>query len=174
MNASGPQDRNPSPESGAEPRRPRILLVEDDLHERNLLAWMLREEGWSVVEAKTGVELLEWIGIVTSSPRRIFDVIVSDIMMPDLSTLEVLSSWRYGDFCVPLIVVTAHDEPAIHSEARRLGATAVLQKPVQASELRNAVARALVRSPGSDTTSPRPRGAKASEAPPRLTEKAVS
>ena len=130
--------------SGVAPRPLRVLLVEDDVHQRNLFALMLRTEGWSVVEATSGVELLEWIGVVTSSAQRMIDVVVSDIMMPDLTTIEVLSGWRYGRWFVPLVVVTAHGDPTLLADAYALGATAVLQKPVQAAELRDAVDRAVV------------------------------
>ncbi len=131
--------------TASRPGRGRVLLVEDDLHERNLLALMLRTNGWSVVEAGTGVELLEWIGIVSSSSQRIFDVVLSDVVMPDLSTLEVLSGWRYGGWSVPFLVVTAHDDPAVHAEARTLGAETVLLKPVQERDLCEALARAVAR-----------------------------
>jgi two-component system response regulator CpxR len=126
----------------------RVLLVEDDVQQRKLLAWVLRSEGCSVVEAASGVELLEWMGIATSSPQRIFDVVVSDIMMPDLTTIEVLSGWRYGRWFVPLVVVTAHDDPALHADAQALGAVAVLRKPVQPVALREAVDRATVHRQG--------------------------
>ncbi len=135
----------PSSEPHAPPRRPRVLLVEDDLHERNLLAWMLRSEEWSVVEAESGVELLEWIGIATSTSHRLFDVIVADVGMPDISSLEVLSGWRYGGWSVPFVVVTAQDDVAMRAEAYALGAIAVLQKPVQAEALHEALAQALAR-----------------------------
>jgi CheY-like chemotaxis protein len=125
-------------------RNLRVLLVEDDEHQRNLLAWMLRSEGCSVVEATSGVQLLEWIGVVTSSPQRMIDVVVSDIMMPDLTSIEVLSGWRFGRWFVPLVVVTAHDDPSLWADAYALGATAVLQKPVQATDLRDAIDRAVV------------------------------
>ena len=130
--------------SGVPSRDLRVLLVEDDEHQRNLFALMLRTEGWSVIEATSGVQLLEWIGVVTSSPQRVVDVVVSDIMMPDLTSIEVLSGWRYGRWFVPLVVVTAHHDPTLLADAYALGATAVLQKPVQAMELSDAVERAVV------------------------------
>jgi len=120
-----------------------VLLVEDDPDQRNLFAWMLRGLGWDVIEAKSGVELLEWIGKATSTSERLFDVVVSDIMMPDMTTIEVLSAWRYGRWSVPFIAVTAHDDPAIRIQSRALGATCVLRKPVQAPDLQRALERAL-------------------------------
>lgn len=121
----------------------RVLLVEDDDDQRHLIAWMLRGQGWEVVEAASGVDLLGWIGKVTSTPMGVaFDVIVSDVNMPDLSALEVLSGWRYGGWPIPIVLVTAADEATIRSEARALGASAVLAKPIEWDRLRRAVEQA--------------------------------
>jgi CheY-like chemotaxis protein len=147
---------HPASAPATEPGRRRVLLVEDDADHRRLLAWMLRAEGCEVVEAESGVELLDWIGAATSTPRGGgFDAIVSDVNMPDLTALDVLSGWRYGAWPVPLILVSASDDPAMRSEARALGASAVLKKPVRASDLRQALERALARRGSSDGTAPR-------------------
>jgi two-component system response regulator RegX3 len=130
----------------AAPGRRRVLLVEDDDDHRRLMAWMLRAEGCEVVEAATGVELLDWIGAATSGPRSArFDVIVSDVNMPDMTAIEVLAGWRYGAWPVPLVLVSASDDPTMRSEAHSLGAVAVLKKPVAATDLRHALDRALAR-----------------------------
>lgn len=142
MSAPAREDRGSKP--GTEPGRRRVLLVEDDADHRRLIAWMLRAEGYEVVEAESGVELLDRIGAATSTPRRGgFDVIVSDVNMPDLTAIEVLAGWRYGAWPVPLILITASDDPTIRSEGNALGASAVLTKPVQQSDLRHALDRAL-------------------------------
>jgi len=138
-----PRACDANPQSGGEPGQRRALLVEDDPDQRKLFAWMLRSLGWDVVEAQSGVELLEWISKATSTPERMFDVVVSDIMMPDMTTIEVLSAWRYGGWSVPFIAVTAHDDPAIRIQSRALGATCVLRKPVQVPDLQRALERAL-------------------------------
>jgi len=138
------EDRPSTPRS--EPGQPRILLVEDDADQRRLLAWMLRAEGCEVVEAASGIELLDWIGMTTSTPRPDrFDAIVSDVNMPDLTAIDVLSGWRYGAWPVPLILVTASEDAKMHFEAHELGASAVLTKPVRESDLRRALERALPR-----------------------------
>jgi two-component system chemotaxis response regulator CheY len=131
--------------SKSEPRR--VLLVEDDRDQRSLIAWMLRAEGCEVVEAETGIELLDWIGM-TSTPRsKGFDAIVSDVNMPDLTAIEVLAAWRYGGWPAPLILVTASDDPNLHIDAYALGVVRVLTKPIGREELRDALARALERPP---------------------------
>jgi CheY-like chemotaxis protein len=129
-----------------------VLLVEDDPHQRELLAVMLRADGFHVREASSGVELIEWIGRATSAPEKpFFDVIVSDIDMPDLTAMEVLHGWRAG-WPVPLILVTASPDADVLHEAMALGASAVLAKPVRPEELSRAVTRALD-GPGSRSTS---------------------
>jgi len=129
--------------SKPDPRR--VLLVEDDRDQRSLIAWMLRAEGWEVVEAETGIELLDWIA-VTSTPRsKGFDAIVSDVNMPDLTAIEVLAAWRYGGWPAPLILVTASNDPNVHIDAYALGVVSVLAKPVARDELHEALSRALER-----------------------------
>ncbi|HYR95688.1 MAG TPA: response regulator [Candidatus Binatus sp.] len=129
---------------GKEPGRRRVLLVEDDADHRNLIAWMLRAEDYEVVEAESGIELLDRIGASTSAPRGAgFDAIVSDVNMPDLTAIEVLAGWRYGAWPVPLILITASEDPMIRSEGNALGASAVLTKPVRRNDLLRALERAL-------------------------------
>jgi len=125
--------------------KPRVLVVEDDADQRSLFAWMLRSEGWAVEEAGTGVELLQWIGVATSTTQRTFDVVLADVNMPDLSTIEVLSGWKYGGWTVPFVVVTAQADEKVRAEAQALGAVAVLQKPVEKDALRDALEQALIR-----------------------------
>jgi CheY-like chemotaxis protein len=131
--------------STAEARR--VLLVEDDVDQRELIGWMLRAEGLDVLEAGSGVELLEWIGRATSSPARTcFDVIVSDVNMPDLTAMDVLAGWRYGPWPAPLVLMTASLDARMRSEAEALGASILLVKPVRPEELRGALEQALARS----------------------------
>jgi len=145
-----------TPATGDDGRPRRVLLVEDDADQRGLITWMLRAQGFEVLEATSGVELLAWIGKATSAPKsRYFDVIVSDVNMPDLTALDVLTGWRYGGWPAPLILVTASADPAVRSEADASGALTVLKKPLQQDELSQAIARALraIRRPAAGSAS---------------------
>ena len=121
----------------------RVLLIEDDADQRRLIAWMLRGQGCDVVEAESGVDLLSWIGLATSSPRADYDAIVSDVHMPDMTAMEVLAGWRYGSWTTPLILVTASTDPKLRSEALALGVADVLTKPLHPADLGRALAKAI-------------------------------
>jgi len=128
----------------AEVRPRRALLVEDDADQREMIAWMVRAEGWEVVSAASGVELLEWISIATSRPdRALFDAIVLDVGLPDISGPEAVGAWRFGEWPIPFILVTASPDEAVHRDARMLGAVAVLPKPLVRDALRDGLDRAL-------------------------------
>jgi DNA-binding response OmpR family regulator len=116
----------------------RILLAEDDTDMRHLLASGLRREGWEVIEASTGIELLEYIANQLLRPRQEVpvDIIVSDIRMPGATGLEVLEGLRRADWATPVILITAFGDESVHAEARRLGALTVLDKPFSIERLR--------------------------------------
>ena len=122
------------------PKKQRALLVEDDADMRHLLAWMLRKEGFEVVEGDGGVELLDWMNRTSSAPwDHFFDLIVSDINMPDLTAIEVMAALRCRAVSAPVILVTAFGNDETRREARELGVCAVLDKPLGREDLRAAL-----------------------------------
>ena len=109
----------------------RILLAEDDDEMRALLLWWLRREGYDVTECRDGNDLLtylEWS--VLSGEVAQFDLVLSDIRMPRGSALGVLDELYGCDGLPPTILITAFGDPAIHAEARQLGAAEVIDKPL--------------------------------------------
>lgn len=117
--------------------KPRVLLAEDDECMRLLLANMLRREGLEVIEASSGVELSEKLETLRrAGDGRVVDLIISDIRMPSVSGLSVLARLRSYDWATPVILITAFGDEATHDEARRLGATAVFDKPFDLHDLR--------------------------------------
>jgi DNA-binding response OmpR family regulator len=118
----------------------RALLVEDDADMRRIFEWMLRNEGYEVTEAAGGVELLDWIHRIAFPPwTTLFDLIVSDINMPDLTAIEVLGAMRTTVSTTPVILVTAFGDAETRRKARELGVCAVLDKPLHRHELRAAL-----------------------------------
>lgn len=69
--------------------------------------------------------------------------IVSDIKLPAMSGLELLSELRRRGNCPPVILMTAHDSPAMRSEADRTGAATYLSKPFAGTALLDAIARSV-------------------------------
>ncbi len=123
----------------------RVLLAEDDDEMARLLSDTLSEQGFEVVGASNGVELLDYVEEFRHQVMngRFFDVdlIVSDIRMPWMSGLEMLRELRLLDKTTPVILITGFGDERTHAEASRLGATAVLDKPFELDDFKSAVQR---------------------------------
>jgi CheY-like chemotaxis protein len=127
------------------PRGSRIALVADDDDDMRLLvAEALRADGYHVVEARDGAELVEHLRTAIDDPTLRPDVVVTDVLMPRLSGLGVLGALRRATWNVPVIVITAMADDSVRAVARRLGAVAVLKKPFDIDDLRTAVLNASV------------------------------
>lgn len=124
---------------------PTILLVEDDEDMRELLASVLRREGYRVVEAADGDGAVDWlgIGILEGDPERLPALIVSDICLPYMSGLDILEGARLSPWKLPVILITGFGDEDTHARASELGAVCVLDKPFSMHTLRTAVRSAL-------------------------------
>ncbi len=116
MNAT---DRDVPPER----RLPRILVVDDERSMRELLAIVLRREGYDVLLAESGRAAIETL------EREPIDLLISDIKMPDLSGVEVLRAAKRIDQDILGIMITAFASTDTAVEAMRLGACDYLSKP---------------------------------------------
>jgi two-component system, NtrC family, response regulator PilR len=104
-------------------RPPRILVVDDERSMRELLAIVLKREGYDVLLAENGrgaIEILE---------REPVDILISDIKMPDLSGVDVLRAAKKIDQDILGIMITAFASTETAVEAMRLGACDYLSKP---------------------------------------------
>lgn len=115
----------------------RVLIVEDDDSIANLYGRVLGNPEYRLYRAANGEEALS---LVADTP---FDAIVSDLVMPGMSGVDLLRSVRERDQDVPIVIVTGR--PAVESAitAVECGALRYLVKPVLPQELRKTVARAL-------------------------------
>jgi DNA-binding response OmpR family regulator len=128
------------------PRRPRVLLAEDETEMRSLIARTLRKEQCDIVEARDGSQLIRLLMthlLAPSEGHEPVDLIISDIRMPGANGLDVVSALRRQDTETPVILITAFGDADTHLEAYRLGAVMVLNKPFEMEDLR-LVVRSLV------------------------------
>jgi DNA-binding response OmpR family regulator len=128
--------------------RLRVFLAEDDREMRQMIAVTLRRDGHFVLEAADGPSLLRDLGHVFwgEGSDSAASLIITDVRMPGRDGLAILRGLRHYRWCPPFIVVTAFGDPETHQEARRLGATAVFDKPFDLDRLRievENVARAI-------------------------------
>ena len=127
-----------------------VLVADDDEDLRSLVAETLRAEGYQVVEAHDGAELLDHLRGSLDGSRTRPDVVVTDVLMPKLSGLGVLDALRRAQWNVPVILMTVLGDGSVDTLAKRLGAVCVLRKPLDIDDLRTAVLNAgsaLSRSP---------------------------
>ena len=118
----------------------RVLIVDDELRNRQLLEVMLEGEGYVLATAASGEEALE---AVAKQPP---DLILLDVMMPGVDGYQVAARIK-GDVAtagIPIILLTALNDRNSRAHGLRAGAADVLTKPVNRAELLERV-RGLLR-----------------------------
>src|SRR5438128_649042 len=118
-----------------------ILVVDDEPDIRMLVRFTLGLDGHEVVEAATGVEALEVVG------RHLPDLIVLDVMMPELSGWETLAQLKaHAEPAVqqvPVLMLTALSSAMDRAKGGIEGAVRYLAKPIGPDDLRASVTDAL-------------------------------
>jgi DNA-binding response OmpR family regulator len=122
---------------GEQPNRPKLLLVEDDRATYTALRGILTLRGWEVVVATTVAEALD-------SLADDLDAVILDLMLPDGPGETVLR--RIRDRAdpepprrMPIAVTTGVSDAQRIADVERLGATALLRKPITLSDLLKAI-----------------------------------
>jgi two-component system response regulator HydG len=118
-------------------KAPRVLIVDDDEGHAEALSEGLEVDGYVCQLAHSGREGLDRMAEAT------FDAILTDLVMHELSGLEVLKEARTLQPDAVVLLITGHGSIETAVDAMRLGAADYLAKPVRISELRTRLARAL-------------------------------
>ncbi len=121
----------------------RVLIVEDSPTMRALLNSALEglEPPVKITEASSGFEALRRL------PRESFDLIITDINMPDINGLELVSFVKSNDAyrSIPLVIVSTESSERDREKGVELGADAYLVKPFEPEHLREIVEDLLAR-----------------------------
>lgn len=107
-----------------DPAFPRILIVDDEPAMREVLSARLEAMGYEVVVAATGAEARERAAL--DAP----DLVLSDVVLPDVSGLELLLGFKADDPDRPVVLMTAHGAIDMAVEAMKAGAQDFLTKPI--------------------------------------------
>ena len=116
-----------------------VLIIEDEEDAAELFAEMMRVSGFRVLKTSSSEPAMQ---MMISEPP---DIVILDIMMPDISGLDVLRDIRRTPALagIPVIVVSAKSLPADIKLGMDAGASTYLTKPVGFLELKEAVFRSL-------------------------------
>jgi two-component system, NtrC family, response regulator HydG len=117
--------------------RARVLIIDDDEAHAEALAEGLQVDGYDCRLAHTGREGVERMGEGT------FEAVLTDLVMHDLSGIEVLRQAKTLQPEAVVLLITGHGSVETAVDAMRLGAADYLAKPVRITELRTRLARAL-------------------------------
>ena len=115
----------------------KIIVIDDDVIILQAIKTMLTHKGYSVfatTDAQDALDTLE---------EEEFDLIISDIMMPYVSGIELLSALKKNQNKVPIIIISALDQQEVILTAFEEGAEDFVKKPIQLDELLIRVSKAL-------------------------------
>lgn len=106
----------------------RILVADDDPAMRGMLAAALTRAGFIIDVVDSGNALLAQLRSYTSTSAAP-NLVISDIQMPGMTGLDVLSHIRREMPDLPVLLITAFGDPVTHRRARALGAVELIDKP---------------------------------------------
>ena len=117
--------------------KPKLVIVDDEADIRRLIVFLLRS--YDLYEAQNGKRALELIREVRP------DLVLLDVMMPEMSGLEVLEAMRaeVPTASIPVVLLSAKGQAAEIEQGLRSGATQYLVKPFESQSLRACVAEVL-------------------------------
>lgn len=124
-------------------KKHKILIVDDEVHILELLAYHLEQSGYEVLQAETGEDALEILG------HEEIDALVLDLMLPGIDGIEVLRNIRMSSRPqLPVLMLTAKNEEIDAVLGLEMGADDYIGKPFRTRELVSRVKSALRRSEG--------------------------
>lgn len=115
----------------------RLLIVDDEHLVRDMLAELFEDESTQVLTASNAREAIRML-----EDHR-FDVVISDILMPEGDGIELLLEMKRSANGTPLIAISAPTNQLYLQAMKRLGAVRCFEKPLDLQALRDAVQRLL-------------------------------
>ncbi len=132
----------------------KILVVDDELNMRLVLAAMLKKEGHEVMTAANGLEAIEMI------KKNLISVVATDLKMPGLDGMGLLQKIIEYDSSIPVIILTAYGTVSSAVDALKNGAFDYITKPFEQDELKTIIAKALKARRLENNIPPVPKGEK--------------
>lgn len=101
-----------------------ILVVDDELHIRNIIKEYFKKQGFNIIEAEDGMQALK----IYEENKNIIDIIVLDVMMPNLDGIDTLKILRKSTN-IPVIMLTAKSSEEDEIDGLKNGANDYVTKP---------------------------------------------
>ncbi len=130
-----PSQKAQTPRAGSET----VLLVEDEQSVRSLLALVLRNRGYRVLEASNGAEALP----LFESRAAEIDLVLTDIVMPEMNGLELAERVRASRPETPIVLMSGYSGDVLQRTGRIPPGAGFVRKPLHPDELAAAVRKAL-------------------------------
>ncbi len=122
------------------PKKPSILLVEDEENLQEALKLNLELEGYEITACNDGASALKLIHL------EHFDLIILDVMLPELDGISVCESIRLQNLPIPILILSAKNSSADRVLGLKKGADDYLTKPFNLEELLLRVNKLIVKS----------------------------
>jgi two-component system phosphate regulon response regulator PhoB len=131
----------------------RVLVVEDEELIRDMILVSLEEQGYEVVGVKDGRSALDLLqNAEPADPETAFDLVILDLMLPQVNGLDICRLLRYHNNIIPILILSAKGSETDRVLGLEVGADDYLTKPFSMREL-VARTRALIRRQGFSNTS---------------------
>ena len=117
-----------------------ISIVDDDESVRNSLQRLLRSMGFEVKTFPSAIEFLH------QGSLNKYGCVIADVRMPEMNGLDLQRRLLDSGVSLPIIFITAYEDPGVRVQAMQAGALAFLQKPFSDPSLTDAIRLALERS----------------------------
>jgi DNA-binding NtrC family response regulator len=106
-----------------------VLIVDNDRESCNVLKTFFEEFGCKVAMAEDGVEAIDYLSL------HAFDLVVSEVIMPQLCGIEFMKEVKRREMNVPIIFITSWGKVESYMELMNMGAFDYLNKPVNKLEI---------------------------------------
>lgn len=110
-----------------------ILFVDDDPHMQKMVELFMRNSPHRLTCARNGRSALKML--VNNS----FDLIITDIQMPELDGLSLIEEIRKTDLEIPIVIISAFGQDKMSQRAIQKGAAKILNKPFDSNQLLNVI-----------------------------------
>ena len=106
-----------------------VLVVEDDKNLKKLMVTYLKRNNYTVFEANNGIHALDIID------KQYIDLVISDVMMPEMDGFELLNELRTSNYEIPIMLITAKGDISDKKQGFILGADDYMVKPIDMEEM---------------------------------------